>query len=86
MSIKLAFSVSEAVEISGISRSFLYKCIAQGKGPKFRKAGSRTLILRSDLEAWLKNLPLNSRDSIAGPETDSGHKQSIRLTASGDEV
>jgi excisionase family DNA binding protein len=54
---KLALSVSEAVRISGISRSMLYRYIADGVLP-VRKAGSRSLILASDLKKFLLDLPL----------------------------
>lgn len=54
---KLAFTIPEAVEAANISRSFLYKLIAEKRGPVFRKAGNRTLILKRDLEHWLKTLP-----------------------------
>lgn len=59
---KLTYSVPEAVTITGISRSLLYVEIAAGRLTA-RKLGRRTVILREDLEAFLKALPAagNSR-------------------------
>ena len=56
---KLAATIDEAVEISGISRSMLYKAFKEKKLPK-RKSGGRTLILVSDLETYLQSLPAAS--------------------------
>jgi predicted DNA-binding transcriptional regulator AlpA len=58
---KLAYSVFEAVEATHIPRAVIYRYIADGRGPKFRKAGSRTIILKSDLLAWLETLPVVER-------------------------
>jgi excisionase family DNA binding protein len=63
---KLAFTIDEAVEAANISRSFLYKLIAEKRGPVFRKAGNRTLILKQDLERWLKSLPTTRSDETRG--------------------
>lgn len=54
---KLVYSVNEASAEAGLSRSLFYKLIAAGQGPKLRKAGTRTIILRTDLEEWLRSLP-----------------------------
>ena len=43
--------------ISGLGRSSLYKIFNEGKLTP-RKAGKRTLILVTDLEAYLKSLPV----------------------------
>ncbi len=53
---KLAHSIDESCAIAGVGRSFIYAAIAAGDLTA-RKAGRRTLILRSDLEAWLAGLP-----------------------------
>jgi hypothetical protein len=44
------------VEISGLSRSALYKLFAAGKIIP-RKNGKRTLVLVEDLERYIKSLP-----------------------------
>jgi excisionase family DNA binding protein len=59
----LAYSVREAAQISNLGRSTIYKLIAQGE-LRARKAYGRTLILRDDLEAFLKGLP--SLDQTSG--------------------
>ncbi|MGH8548542.1 MAG: helix-turn-helix transcriptional regulator [Methylococcales bacterium] len=57
---KPAYSIPEAREIAGISRTFLYKRISDRTGPRFRRSGSKTLILHSDLVEWLESLADNS--------------------------
>jgi len=54
--VKVGLTIPEAVRISGVSRSALYVEIAEGR-LKARKLGRRTLILREDLEGFLKALP-----------------------------
>jgi len=51
-----AYSISELVRIGPLSRSKIYVEIAQGR-LRAVKAGRRTLILRSDYEQYLANLP-----------------------------
>ena len=47
---KIAVTIAEAAVISGLGRSSLYKIFNEGKLTP-RKAGKRTLILVTDLEA-----------------------------------
>ena len=54
---KIAVTIAEAAVISGLGRSSLYKIFNEGKLTP-RKAGKRTLILVTDLEAYLKSLPV----------------------------
>ena len=56
---KLSVTIPEAVEMTGIGRSTLYKLFSEGKLTP-RKSGKRTLVLMSDLEAFIKNLPAAS--------------------------
>lgn len=53
---KLAYSIKEAVEATGISRAALYQDIAAGKLAT-RKRGASTIILADDLNAYLAALP-----------------------------
>ena len=53
---KLAHSIDESCAIAGVGRTYIYNAIASGDLTA-RKAGRRTLILRSELEAWLAGLP-----------------------------
>jgi excisionase family DNA binding protein len=53
---RLAYSVSDAAACLGLSRAHLYRVIAAGRLQP-RKEGKRTLILRSDLLAFLASLP-----------------------------
>lgn len=52
----LALSVIEAAKRVGVSRSFLYAEISQGR-LRVRKAHKRTLVGLDDLSAWFSALP-----------------------------
>jgi excisionase family DNA binding protein len=49
-------SIAEASALSGIGRTKIYQFIGEGR-LKARKCGSRTLVLRDDLRAFLASLP-----------------------------
>ena len=53
---KVAFSIDEAARRANICRDLIYRAINAGK-LRARKNGRRTLILASDLETYLNNLP-----------------------------
>lgn len=53
---KTQFSVPEAVQYSGLSRTRLYLALKAQK-LRARKAGRRTLIAVADLDAYLESLP-----------------------------
>lgn len=53
---RIALTIPDAISYSGIGRTSLYKLFAEGKIIP-RKAGKRTLILRSDLDEFILNLP-----------------------------
>lgn len=53
---KEGLSITETAEVSGIGRTRIFELIATGALPA-RKAGHKTLILRSELLAFLENLP-----------------------------
>ena len=52
-------SIVEACRVAGIGRTTLYEAIANGR-LKARKLGQRTIILRSDLQCFLRHLPVIS--------------------------
>jgi len=55
---KISVTILEACELSGLSRSTLYKLFKDpSAGITPRKVGSRTLILVKELEDYLNNLP-----------------------------
>lgn len=56
---KLGFSVEEAAKMSGIGRTLIFSAIGNGQ-LLARKFGRRTVILREDLEAFLRALPARS--------------------------
>ena len=43
-------------DFTGISMPTLARWAVEGKGPRFRKAGSRCLYLREDVLRWLESL------------------------------
>ena len=53
---KLMLSVSEAIQVSGISRPMLYKLWRTGQGPARLSVGSRTLISALALSDWVESL------------------------------
>lgn len=53
MTDKISYTVDEAVKATGLGRTSIYERIKMGE-IKPAKIGSRTLILRSDLEAMLQ--------------------------------
>lgn len=54
---RLAYTVPEVLEAVGISRTKLYEVIGAGD-LRARKLGTRTVILKVDLDAWLDRLPI----------------------------
>jgi len=53
---KIAYSIAEAVEATGVGRSKLYQEIRSGR-LRIVKVGRRTLILLRSLEEWAAALP-----------------------------
>jgi hypothetical protein len=53
---KLAYSIAELTEMSGVGRSYLYEEIKAGR-LVVTKAGRRSLVLHNDALAWLDSLP-----------------------------
>jgi hypothetical protein len=56
---KLAYSLSELAELSGVGRTFLYSEVKAGK-LVLTKAGRRSIILHDHAMAWLAGLPKSS--------------------------
>jgi excisionase family DNA binding protein len=52
----VAVSVRDAIRITGLGRSTLYRCLSNGDLAA-RKAGKRTLIVYSSLRQWMDSLP-----------------------------
>jgi len=57
--LQLANTIADAVERTRIGRTLIYSEIAAGK-LKVRKIGRKTVILESDLQAWLASLPVRA--------------------------
>ena len=54
---RAAYSIAEVIALSGLGRDTIYKAIHQGQ-LKARKLGRRTVVLASDLQAFLESLPV----------------------------
>jgi excisionase family DNA binding protein len=57
-------SVSEACEVAGIGRTKIYEAISDGLLVA-RRYGKRTIILRDDLQQFLKALPVENVERAA---------------------
>ena len=53
---KLSVTIPDAVNMTGIGRSSLYKLFSEGKITA-RKSGTRTLVLVEDLKRYVESLP-----------------------------
>jgi excisionase family DNA binding protein len=60
---RLAYSIREAADISGLGRSSIYVAIRDGQ-LKVKKHGRRTLILADDLKSYLQSLPQVEPEAI----------------------
>lgn len=52
----LAYSISDVLQILKLGRTRTYELINEGQLPA-RKLGRRTLVLREDVDAFLRKLP-----------------------------
>jgi excisionase family DNA binding protein len=60
---QLALTVAEACAAARVGRTALYEAIASG-ALTARKRGRKTLVLPSDLRAWIEQLPaINAKPS-----------------------
>jgi len=70
----LAYSMPDAAKQVGISRTQLYRCVKEGRGPRITRIGGRTLILCRDLEAWLLGLRAETAKAPARKGRVGGRK------------
>lgn len=61
---KLAYTIEEAVKVSGLGRTSLYHAHWEGR-LIFRKNGKRTVVLADDLRKFLSGLPAASIEAAA---------------------
>jgi len=66
---KLALSIDEAIAVTGLGRTSIFKAIRTGR-LRVRKHGVRTLIMPEDLEAFISMLPAKGRNSAGEDGTD----------------
>lgn len=52
----IAYTITDAIKVSGIGRTSLYELIGAGKIDA-RKSGGRTIILAESLRSYIANLP-----------------------------
>ncbi|WP_349320875.1 helix-turn-helix domain-containing protein [Asticcacaulis sp. MM231] len=77
---KLAYRIDEAVQVSGLGRTFLYEYIGSGKLPSI-KVGGRRLILHDDLLAFLKGTSSPSPASTNGKALEGRKRSAARSQA-----
>lgn len=66
---KLAFTIEQATEASGVGRTALFAAVRTGR-LRARKLGRRTLILSADLQSFLDGLPLASPEDAEEIDDD----------------
>lgn len=66
----LTLTIAEACGIARISRGTVYKNLRSG-ALRARKLGSKTIILRTDLQTWLEALPLVYEPKAKRPASDT---------------
>jgi excisionase family DNA binding protein len=68
---KLTYTVTEAAELLGISRTTAYACVKRGEIPSV-VLGHRILISRTQLEQLLATLPTTTAEAAhAGPSSSN---------------
>ncbi|MCJ2054677.1 helix-turn-helix domain-containing protein [Methylobacterium sp. J-070] len=65
----LAYHPKDAATMLGVSKSTIYQMVADGALPA-RKLGASTVLLHSDLVAFLEALPLTPSAAIAHASPD----------------
>jgi excisionase family DNA binding protein len=64
MTEKMAISIAEAANLSGVGRTTIYQAIGRGD-ISVKKAGRRSLILLTDLQRWLEGLPTSGASAVS---------------------
>lgn len=59
---KLSVTIPEAMSMTGLGRSTIYRLFDERKLTR-RKCGNRTLILVSELEEFVRTLPLDNEEA-----------------------
>jgi excisionase family DNA binding protein len=54
--IKIAYTIAEAAEVSSLGQTSIYKAIKERR-LRVKKYGARTIVRRTDLAAFLRELP-----------------------------
>ncbi len=68
---KFAFSITEVVQLTGLCRTSIYEALKRGE-LLAHKRGTRTLILRKDLDHWLASWePFKRKPSVGGDSSNA---------------
>jgi len=60
---QLSYSISEVCKATSLGRTKIYQHLKRGE-LKSRKLGKRTIILKTDLDDFLNNLPLSRKVEV----------------------
>jgi hypothetical protein len=69
----LALTLREAADAASIPQTILEARIVAGFGPKTRRIGQRAIILREDLEDWLRSQPETDLCDLRDPPAACSH-------------
>lgn len=58
----------EILDITGVSYALLWQMMREGRFPRSRAFGGRTVWVQSEIDAWIKSLPLRALKGDAGNE------------------
>ncbi len=61
---KTVLNMSEVAELSGLSKSHIYKLTSSGNIPHYKPNGKQIYFNRGEIEQWLLRNPIKTRQEI----------------------
>jgi predicted DNA-binding transcriptional regulator AlpA len=78
------YSVPAFLSDHGLSRSFFYRLVKAGQGPRLTKVASRTLISNEDAAEWRERMARQTKQATPAPNPAGGRGQHTRKPAVAD--